>query len=93
MRFAMVLNGRVIEVIEAEIAPAWPPDQEKNRVIAVECDETVNKGMIYSEENGEFEEYVYPPAHHSGTVKILQAVQVSEELKLFYDEIVKEVGL
>lgn len=60
MRYAMVLKNRVIDIIESNIIPYYPPDAQGNPVIAFECDETVEVGMIYNEETGEFTEYIPP---------------------------------
>jgi len=64
--YAMVLGGKVIEVIHNQYTiPVWPPDNEGNQVIAIECDNTVERGMLfnmidetfsYPEENNQSEE-------------------------------------
>ena len=43
-RYAMILLNRVINIEKAEETPQYPPDQEGNRVTAVECDDTVQIG-------------------------------------------------
>lgn len=43
-KYAMILLNRVINIEKAEEAPQYPPDQEGNRVTAVECDDTVQIG-------------------------------------------------
>ena len=54
MRYAMVMNGRVIDIVEQDVAPVWPPDDNGNEVKAAICDETVKVGMHYDEQTGEF---------------------------------------
>ena len=60
-KYAMILLNRVIGVLEAEAIPAWPPDPQGNPVTAVECDESVELGMVYDPETGEFSEYIPAP--------------------------------
>ena len=43
-RYAMILLNRVINVEKAEETPQYPPDQEGNKVTAMECDDTVQIG-------------------------------------------------
>ena len=43
-RYAMILLNRVINIEKAEEAPQYPPDQEGNKVTAMECDDTVQIG-------------------------------------------------
>lgn len=40
----MILLNRVIDIIESDYIPKFPPDQEGNTVIAIECDSTVQIG-------------------------------------------------
>ena len=62
MRYAMICNNGVIEILNnQETIPEWPPTPEGYPVIAVECDETVELGMVYNPETGEFSEYVPEP--------------------------------
>ena len=49
-KYAMVLLGTVIDVIESDTVPHYPPDPDGNPVITMECDNTVQKGDIV--ENG-----------------------------------------
>lgn len=61
MTYAMILQNRVIGVLEnQEEIPWWPPDPEGNPVTAVPCDSSVILGMIYDPETGEFSEYIPP---------------------------------
>lgn len=61
MTYAMILQNRVIGVLEnQEEKPWWPPDPEGNPVTAVPCDSSVILGMIYDPETGEFSEYIPP---------------------------------
>ena len=43
-RYAMILLNRVINIEKAQEAPQYPPDQEGNKVTAMECDDTVQIG-------------------------------------------------
>lgn len=49
-KFAMVLLDQVIDVIENDYPPKYPPDQEGNEVLTIGCDDTVQVGDIM--ENG-----------------------------------------
>ena len=62
MTYAMILLNNVIGVLESDTPPSWPPDPQGNPVTAVECDESVELGMVYDPETGEFSEYI-PPAY------------------------------
>ena len=55
--YAMVLSNRVIEVLfnQGEV-PYFPPDPSGFEVIAVPCDDTIERGMNYNPETGEFAE-------------------------------------
>lgn len=61
-KYAMILLNRVIGVLESDTPPSWPPDPQGNPVTAVECDESVELGMAYNPETGEFSEYI-PPSY------------------------------
>lgn len=93
MKYAMILKGRVIDVIINEVPPKFPPDIEGNTITAVKCDDSVVCGMTYTKETNEFRHHIYPVAKPSGLARIQTAVQASEDLQAFYDDIVKEVGL
>lgn len=55
MNYAMVLLGRVIDVLKDQNEkPCWPPDQNGNPVTAVPCDDTVTVGMVYDAGTGIF---------------------------------------
>lgn len=48
MNYAMILNNKVIEVIlDCDNPPNWPPDPLGNKIIAIPCDNTVERGMDY----------------------------------------------
>ena len=61
MKYAMVLLDRVIGILNSDTLPNWPPDPQGNPVTAVECDESVELGMVYDPETGEFSEYIPAP--------------------------------
>ena len=54
MRYAMILNKKVIDIVYANIAPEYPPTPDGDMVEAVEIgeNEKVSLGMMY--ENGVF---------------------------------------
>ena len=54
MRYAMVLQKKVIDIKESDTTPIYPPDIHGNPVIAVACDESVTLGMVYDSDTGEF---------------------------------------
>lgn len=61
MTYAMILQNRVIDVLlNQEKEPHWPPTPEGTPVITVECDESVERGMMYDAETGTFLEYIPP---------------------------------
>lgn len=60
MKYAMVLLNRVIDIVESEEKPQYPPDIYGNPVIAIETTEETELGMVYNEETGIFSEY-FPP--------------------------------
>lgn len=74
MRFAMVLLNNVVGIKEADTPPIWGPDIQGNPVIAVECDESVEVGMIYNPTTKEFSEY-------SPTYIPTQADRIEEKTK------------
>lgn len=61
MLYAMINEYRVIGKVEADTPPYWPPNQIGNPVTAVECNESVELGMVYDPETGEFSEYIPAP--------------------------------
>ena len=53
--YAMVVNGRVIEVLhDRETTPVWPPDKNGNSVRAICCDDSVERGMKYYADTNTF---------------------------------------
>lgn len=81
MIYALVLNGIVIDVVEEEKKPSYPPDAYGNPVFAIETKEETKIGMIYDEETGLFSEYVPPVS------KPTQLDRIEEQLKKSFDEI------
>lgn len=53
-KYAMVNKKNVIDVINSDYVPKYPPTSDGTEVTAVECDETVEIGMIYDSDTGEF---------------------------------------
>lgn len=54
MRYAMILNKKIIDIVCANAAPEYPPTPEGEIIVAVEIgeNEMVSLGMMY--ENGVF---------------------------------------
>lgn len=53
--YAMTINNLVIGVLpNRETVPSWPPDISGNVVIAIECGESVELGMMYNPETNTF---------------------------------------
>lgn len=57
-KYAMILLNKVINIIESETIPSYPPDHYGNLVDAVECDDTVTLGMIYNNDTDTFSQYL-----------------------------------
>lgn len=74
----MVLRNNVIGFVENDTPPKWGDSPEGYPVTAIECDETVELGMVYNEETGEFTEYI-PPKYVP-----TQADRIEEMLKKNY---------
>ena len=53
-KYAMINKKKVIDVINSDYVPKYPPTSDGTEVTAVECDETVEIGMIYDSDTGEF---------------------------------------
>lgn len=58
-KYAMILNNLVIDIVENDTPPVYPPDPEGNAVTAVECDDSIKLGMGYYIDTG-FGEYKIP---------------------------------
>lgn len=55
MRYTMLIENRVIQIVNADTTPNWPPDPQGNAVTAQACeDETVKVGMYYDSETGTY---------------------------------------
>lgn len=78
-RYAMILNKRVIDLVESESKPEYPPDIEGNPVFAIQCGEEVKVGMIYNESTEKFEEYIPPEPELTMDEKIYEAVSKSQD--------------
>lgn len=89
-RYAMVLLERVIGIIEAEVPPSWPPDPQGNTVTTVECDNTVELGMIYDSETGKFTDYVPPAYIPTSAERIEEAVDAGNKNSLIIMEAIAD---
>lgn len=81
MKYAMVLLNRVIDIVESEEKPQYPPDIYGNPVIAIETTEETELGMVYNEETGIFSEY-FPPKP-----QLTQLDRIEKQLNKSFDEI------
>lgn len=59
----MILNNLVIDIVENDTPPVYPPDPEGNIITAVECDDSIKLGMGYYIDTG-FGEYKIPPKNY-----------------------------
>ena len=85
MNYAMILRNRVIEVLyEQTIEPRWPPDYAGNPVSAVLCDDTVERGMVYDSDTGEFTwpVYVTPEATEESEAEPTQLDRIEAALSI-----------
>ena len=95
-RYAMLKRKKVIDIVDAEVVPDWPDTSTGIPIIAIECDETVERGMIYNRNDGTFAfpAPVEPEAAEPSQLDRIEAkIQVNEDLQAFYDEVMQEVGL
>lgn len=81
MVYAMVLLNRVIDIVESEEKPQYPPDIYGNPIIAIETTEETKIGMIYNEETGIFSEYIPPKP------QLTQLDRIEKQLNKSFDEI------
>jgi len=61
-KYAMILKNTVIDIVESEIGPQYPPDVEGNEVSAIDItnyDGVVVLGMEYNPETKLFSERIY----------------------------------
>lgn len=54
MKYAMTVNNVVIEICEADTPPVWGNTPRREKVIAIPCDDTVVRDMVYNTETKEF---------------------------------------
>ena len=90
MTYAMILLNNVIGVLESDTPPSWPPDPQGNPVTTVECDESVELGMVYDPETGEFSEYIPAPYIPTQLDKIEEQVYSNNESNLIIMEAVAD---
>lgn len=83
MRYAMILQNRVIGVLEnQETEPYWPPDPAGNPVTAVPCDDTVILGMVYDPETEAFSEYIPPKLESTSIPPLTEQEQIAIDTAL-----------
>lgn len=73
-KYAMILNNLVINIVENDVPPIYPPDSKGNIVIAIECDDTIELGMGYYADTG-FGEYKIPSKELSEFEMLLQEIR------------------
>lgn len=81
----MLINNRVIQIIEADVAPNWPPDPRRNSVVAKEClDETVMAGMYYNPETDTYynKQITIPPSQE----ELLQAEMLLNQCDILINQ-------
>lgn len=79
MRYAMVLENRVIDVIESKYKPKYPPGIDGNEVISVECGSEVKVGMVYDDFLKIFSEFKLPAQPPTMEEKIYAAVSKTQD--------------
>ncbi len=57
-KYAGILNNRVI--VLSDVYKEYPPTIAGDKITVVECDSSVELGMVYDSETGEFNEYIPP---------------------------------
>lgn len=78
MDYAMICNNRVVEVLlDQNTKPKWPPTVYGEQIIAVECDNTVERGMMYNPEAGTF---AFPYTEANEPIIEDEEVSVNERL-------------
>lgn len=73
-KYAMILNNLVIDIVENDTPPIYPPDPEGNTVTAVECDDSIKLGTGYYADTG-FGEYKIPSEELSEFEMLLQEIK------------------
>lgn len=53
--YAMILLNKIIDVVDSDNEPVYPPDPWGNPVVAVECDPSITINDIFYPETGTFE--------------------------------------
>ena len=76
MKYAMILLNKVIDVVDADKQPLYPPDVYGNPVTAVKCDESIHSGMTYNSDTGMFEE-PYTPVRLPSRLELIQESQLT----------------
>lgn len=90
MLYAMVNEYRVIDIVNSESPPSWPPNQIGNPVLAVECDDTTEIGMFYDSETGKFTDYVPPVYIPTSAERIEEAVDAGNKNSLIIMEAIAD---
>ena len=90
----MVLEGKVIDIVNNEIKPNYPPDFFGNEVIAIECDGKVKIGMLYDDVQGFYTEsqpeIIYKPTQLD-TIQELVSKSIMELRQEGYDSCVMDM--
>ena len=78
-KWAMVLNNYVIDIVENDTTPKYPPDKNGNPVKSIECDERVEIGMFYNNGIFEWENTIQMPPEPTQLDRIEEAVNKSQQ--------------
>ncbi len=62
MKYAMTLNNRVIDIVNSDITPDYPPSNDGEPIVPIEISEDldIKLGMYYDNETHTFAEYIKP---------------------------------
>ena len=90
MRYAMICGNRVIDIVFSDNKPEWPPTIVGDVIVAIECDDSVERGMRYDPEtNAFFDPFPYcPPPKEPTQLDIITETQliIMEAMAEQYEE-------
>lgn len=78
MRYAMIVNSRVVDIVVSETLPNYPKTPDGKQVIAVKCGEEVKIGMYYNAVDNTFS-IEFPEPEPTMNEKIYEAVSKSQD--------------
>lgn len=81
MRYAMLALDKVIQIVNAEEKPMWPPTSEGVAISAKECeDETVEAGMYYDSKTDTY--YIKDETEQPSEQDLLQAEMLLNQAEM-----------